>query len=62
MDLRALFVNTRTLSERWAVDQRTVLRVLRFHGLPERRLRPGGRILFDVQRIIQLESDLFKLN
>jgi hypothetical protein len=55
-------VNTRLLAERWAVDPRTVLRVCRFHHIPEIRLRDGGRILYSCEKISALERQIFGRN
>jgi hypothetical protein len=48
--------NTTWLADRWGVCTRTVLRICRYHGLTEIRLRPGGRVFFRLADIEGLEA------
>lgn len=52
-------IDTRTLSERWGVTARTVLRYCRFYDLPEVRMVPSGKISFRTQDIAALEKRIF---
>jgi len=55
----ATLLDTRTLSERWGVSARTVLRYCRLCGVPEVRFVPGGKIMFRTHDIAELEKQKF---
>ena len=57
-----LTVTVRLLSDRWGLHGRTVIRVCRYHGVPELSLVPGGRILYPRDAIEDLETRLFNWN
>jgi hypothetical protein len=44
------------------VDPRTVLRICRYHAIPEQQLIEGGRILYPREAIEDLERSIFHAN
>ncbi len=57
-----ILVNTRLLTDRWGINQRTVIRLCRYHGLSEIQMVPKGRLLFFAEEISELERKLFGWN
>lgn len=59
LDRGAALVDTGFLAVRWNVSRHTVLKYCRAYAVPRVQIVVGGKILFRVQDVIDLEARIF---